>query len=298
MHRPLPLAVAAILAATGAAPAQPPVKVYISADMEGLAGAVTPDQLGPSGFEYQRFREFMTAEVLAAIEGAREGGATEIVVSDSHGNMQNLLIDRLPDDVTIVRGSPRPLAMMEGIDDSFAAAIFIGYHSAATNTAGVRAHTFSSARYAAIELNGVAQSEASFNAAVAGHFGVPVVMISGDDAAVAELLAIAPAAQGAVVKRAIGFHAAATMTPAAAQALIRERAREGVRNRARVRPIRVEGPLHLDLTFKNYRPAELLAYLPIVERRAHRTIRYTAGRITDIARFLVFAGAYSADLEP
>src|SRR5687767_9772019 len=95
--------------------AQRPLRVYISADMEGVAGAVTGEQLGPTGFEYARFREFLTEEVLAAIAGARDAGATEIVVSDSHGNGQNLLIERLPADVTVIRSSPRPLIMMQGI---------------------------------------------------------------------------------------------------------------------------------------------------------------------------------------
>ena len=126
--------------------AQRPIKVFISVDMEGIGGVVTSEQLGPTGFEYTRFREFMTAEALAAIEGAREAGATEFVVADAHGNMQNLLIERFPANVTIVRGSPRPLMMMQGIDSTFSAAIFIGYHSATTNPRGVRAHTISSER--------------------------------------------------------------------------------------------------------------------------------------------------------
>jgi D-amino peptidase len=280
------------------AAAQQAVKVFISADMEGIAGVVTPEQLGPSGFEYNRFREFMTAEVLAAIEGAREAGATEIVVADSHGNMQNLLIERLPADVRLVRGSPRPLSMMEGIDSSFAAALFIGYHSAATNLQGVRAHTMSSARYAAVRLNGDPIAESGMNAAIAGHFGVPIVMVSGDDAAVAEVAAMIPGVEGAVVKRAIGFHAAETLTPEAARALIREKARAGVANRARIRPHRLQAPVRLDLTFKNYRPAEVLAWLPIVERASDRTIAYTAPTILDISRFLVFVGAFAADIEP
>src|SRR5687768_16869532 len=166
--------------------AQARLRVYISADMEGVAGAVTGEQLGPTGFEYARFREFLTEEVLAAIAGARDAGATEIVVSDSHGNGQNLLIERLPADVTVIRSSPRPLIMMQGIDSSFAAVVFIGYHAATTNPAGVRAHTMSSANLAGVALNGIDMPEAGVSAAVAGHFGVPVVMISGDDAAVAE----------------------------------------------------------------------------------------------------------------
>ena len=121
--------------------AQRPLKIYISADMEGVVGVVTNEQLGPTGFEYQRFREFMTQEVNAAIEGALAGGATQIVVSDSHGNGQNLLIEKLPRDVLLVRSWPRPLMMMQGIDASFAGAVFIGYHAGTTNMEGVRAHT-------------------------------------------------------------------------------------------------------------------------------------------------------------
>jgi hypothetical protein len=115
-----------LFAALAASPAFAQVKVYISADMEGIGGVVTGEQLGTSGFEYQRFREFMTEEVLAAIRGARAGGATEILVSDSHGNGQNLLIDRLPDDVQVVRSWPRPLGMMEGVDETFACVLFMG----------------------------------------------------------------------------------------------------------------------------------------------------------------------------
>src|SRR5438093_2752070 len=134
-----------VLALGLAAPlaAQRPVKVYISADMEGVTGVVTADQLGPTGFEYARFREYMTSEVLAAIEGARAAGATEFVVSDSHGNGEDLLIERFPKDVQIVRSWPRPLAMMQGIDASFDAVLFVGYHASTTNPEGVRAHTMS-----------------------------------------------------------------------------------------------------------------------------------------------------------
>src|SRR5881398_2650775 len=105
-----------------------PRKIFISVDMEGITGVVEPAQLGPEGFEYQRAREWMTGEVNAAIAGARDTGPAEIVVCDSHGNGQSVLIDKLPDDVRVVRGFPRPLEMMQGIDESFSAALFIGYH--------------------------------------------------------------------------------------------------------------------------------------------------------------------------
>lgn len=283
--------------AMGAA-AQRPIKVFISVDMEGITGVVTSEQLGPDGFEYGRFREFMTAEALAAMEGARAGGATEFVIADSHGNMQNLLIDRFPPDVTIVRGGNRPLSMMHGIDSTFSAAMFIGYHSATTNSSGVRAHTMSSGTFAGVYLNGRALAESGMNAALAGSLGVPVVLVSGDDAAVAEVRALVGDVEGAVVKRSIGFHAAATMTPAAGQALIRERARAAIARLRDFRPHRVAGPYVLDLVYKSYLPAEVMSLLPGVERRDAHTVRYTAPRLTDISRFLVFATSYRSDLTP
>jgi D-amino peptidase len=139
------LALAAVTASNGQQPRK--LKVLISVDMEGIAGVVTAAQLGPGSFEYERFRRFMTLEALAAVEGAKQGGATEVVVTDAHGNEQNLLIDLFPADVRIVRGEPRHLGMMGGLDASFDAAMFVGYHASTSNPAGVRAHTFSSARF-------------------------------------------------------------------------------------------------------------------------------------------------------
>lgn len=277
---------------------QRPVKVFISVDMEGITGVVTTEQLGPGGFEYQRFREFMTAEALAAIQGAREGGATEFVVADSHGNMQNLLIDRFPPEVTIVRGNNRPLSMLEGLDSTFAAAMFIGYHSATTNPSGVRAHTMSSATFAGVYLNGRPMAESSINAALAGSLGVPVVLVSGDEAAVAEVRALLGDVEGAVVKRSIGFHAAATRTPEAGQALIRAAARAAMQRLRDFRPYRVPGPYEVDLVYKSYLPAEVMALLPGVERRDAHTVRYRAATLRDLSRFLVFATSYRPDLTP
>ena len=281
-----------------ALPAQRPIKVFISVDMEGIGGVVTADQLGPTGFEYAKFREYMTAEALAAIAGAREAGATEFVVADAHGNMQNLLIDRFPDGVTIIRGSPRPLMMMEGMDSSFSAAMFIGYHSATTNARGVRAHTISSATFAAVRLNGQPMSESGINATIAGHFGVPVVLVSGDEQAVGEVQAMLGSVEGAVVKRSISFHAAAVMTPEASQALIRAKAKAAVLRLREFRPLPARGPFQLELTYKNYTPAEMMSYLPGTERVDSHTIRMRATSIVEISRFLEFAISYRADLAP
>jgi D-amino peptidase len=286
----------AVLAVRAAAEAQ--VKVFISVDMEGLAGAVTAEQLGPSGFEYQRFREFMTEEVLAAIRGARAAGATEFLVADSHGNGQNLLIDRFPKDVRVIRSWPRPLGMSEGIDESFDAAIYVAYHSSTSNPEGVRAHTFSSGTLTDVRLNGASVSEASFNAAVAGHFGVPVVMISGDDAIVAEARRAIGDVEGAVVKEALSFHSANTLTPEAARELIEESARKGVARRASIPPYRLQGPITLEVSFKNYRQAEMLAYLPIVERVDSHSIRFVGADMVAVSKFVQFMNGYGTDLTP
>jgi D-amino peptidase len=285
-------------AALNAAEPARAVKVYISVDMEGIAGVVTSDQLGPTGFEYERFRGFMTNETLAAIEGARLAGATEFVVSDSHGNGESLLIEKFPKDVTVVRAWPRPLAMMQGIDESFVAAMFIGYHASTVNPAGVRAHTFSSATLADVRLNGSSVSEASFNAALAGHFGVPVAMISGDDAIVKEAAAVLGSIEGATVKWAYGFHSARTLTPEASCNLIREKAKAAVSRAASLKPYRVSEPVDLDIRFKSYRPAEVLAYLPIVARTDAHAIRFRAKDMVEAARFMEFVTNYEPGLTP
>lgn len=288
----------AILSILAAASSEAQLKVYISADMEGLTGSVTSEQLGPSGFEYGTFREIMTEEVLAAIRGARAAGATEILVADSHGNGQNLLIDRFPKDVQIVRSWPRPLGMMEGIDASFDAVLFIAYHTSTANSEGVRAHTFSSATLTDVRINGRSVAEAGFNALIAGHFGVPVVMVSGDDAIIAESQAYIGPLEGATVKWATSFHAARTLTPEAGRDVIEAAARRGVERHSEIAPLDATGPLTLDISFKHYRQAEILAYLPIVERIDSHTVRYEAPDMVAASKFVEFVTNYEPGLSP
>ena len=267
-------------------------KIYISSDMEGVVGAVTGEQLGPSGFEYERFRKFMTAEVKAAIEGARSAGAGEILVADSHGNGQNLLIDELPKDVQIVRSWPRPLGMVGGLDKSFDGAIFLGYHSSTDNLEGIRAHTFSSARLTSVKLNGTAVSEGAWNAAIAGEMGIPVIMVSGDDATVAEVSSLVGNVEGAVVKYALSFHSAKTLHPEAAFDLIRDKAERAVRNIQRYKPYRIKSPVTVTMSFKHYRPVELLGYLSMFERIDSHSIRYRAKTMEEASRIRTFILSY------
>lgn len=248
--------------------AQRPAKIFISIDMEGITGVVQPAQLGPGadGWEYARAREWMTGEARAAIDGAKAAGATEFLIADSHGNMQNLLIDQLPPDVRIVRGSPRPLSMMQGIDSSFAGAIFVGYHASEYGADAVRGHTMSSARLLHLKLNGTEVGEGAWNAAIAGSFGVPVLFISGDRAAVEQFRKTVPAAEGVVVKEGLGYHAAVTLTPARGQQLVREGVERAVRRAGEMKPYAVQTPVELEIGFKLTLDAERVSYIPGLRR--------------------------------
>jgi D-amino peptidase len=288
---------AAVAAGHGQTPAK--LKVFISVDMEGIAGVVSADQLKPGAFEYERFRNFMTQEAVAAVEGARHGGATEIVVADEHGNSENLLIEQFPPEVRIVRGSPTHLGMMGGLDTSFDAAMFVGYHASTHNMNGVRAHTFSSAELTRVTLNGAQVTEGAWNAAIAGQFGIPVVFMSGDDAAITEVRAAIGNVDAVETKRAMGFHSAETLTPAAAQELIRVRAEIAVRGLALRKPYVVPTPVTVDISFKNITPVETAAYLRrVFTRTDSHSLRFTAKDMAEASDILDFLMTYRADLAP
>jgi D-amino peptidase len=285
---------ALVLAAVAAVPNRPgaqasqrqPGKIFISVDMEGVTGVVQPPQLGPSGFEYSKAREWMTAELNAAIAGAKAAGATSFVVADSHGNAQNLLIDQLPDDVRIVRGFPRPLSMMQGIDGTFAAAIFIGYHASEMTPGAVRGHTFSSAKLLGVTLNGTEVSEGMFNAAIAGHYGVPVLFVSGDRLAVEQMEKAIPGITSAVVKEPFGYHSALTVTPARGQEMIREGVRSALVKRIAIPPYQMKTPIELEVGFKLTIDAEVASYIPGMSRVGAHTVRGTFPDILQISRLM------------
>lgn len=289
-----------IPAAEPQAPAQPAkkLKIYISVDMEGVAGTVTADQLVPAGFEYERFRHFMTNETLAAVRAAKESGVADIVVSDSHGNGENLLIEEFPKDVRIIRSWPRHGGMMAGLDQSFDAALFVGYHASTTNVRGVRAHTFSSAHLTRVALNGNAVTEGEFNTSFAGALGVPVIFASGDDAAVEELKSRLGKLETVETKKSLSFHSAETLTPEASC----ERIAAGVKaalNRLRdFRPYVIKTPVTLEITFKNYTPAEMISYLRSVQRVDSHTIRFIGKDMAEVSDFVDVVDGYSPDLAP
>jgi D-amino peptidase len=279
------LALALIFSALAQSPARP-LKVLISADMEGIAGVVQPAQLGPTGFEYGKAREWMTGEVKAAIAAVKAAGAAEVVVADSHGNAQNLLIDDLPPDVRVVRGFPRPLSMMQGVGQNVAAVIFIGYHASEYGREAVRGHTFSSARLLHVKLNGTEVSEGMFNAAIAGHFGAPVAFVSGDREAVAQLKNAIPSIEGVVVKEGLGYHAAETVTPARSREMIQQGVLAAMKRLSSLQPYRVKTPIDLEVGFKLTLDAERASYVPGLARVDAHAVRGTFPDMVQVVRLI------------
>jgi D-amino peptidase len=271
------------------------LRLYISADIEGIVGVVTRDHLAPEGFEYERARDWMTDTVVSACEAAHEAGATEIVVSDSHGNGESLKIERLPDYTQIVRSWPRPLTMMQGVEvGDFAGALLIGYHAGASNRGGVLSHTLSGSAFQEVRVNGQVLNEAGLNAAIAGHFGVPVIYASGDDVAVAEIRDIVGDIETTTVKWAHSTRSARSLTPAVAHAAVREGVKRAIARIGEAKPFRLKAPMALEVRFRHRLPVEHLAYLRFITQVDTYTIRYEATDAVDLSKFLMFLFGYSS----
>lgn len=254
---------------------------------------VTRDQGGPGAFEYNKGREWMTGEVAAACEAAFKLGVREVVVSDSHGNGQNLLLDELPDNVRVVRSWPRPLGMMQGIEEgSFIGACLIGYHAGASNSSGILAHTLYGLVIREVRINGKVCPEAAISAGIAAHFKVPIIMISGDDVFVQETSALIPGVEAAVTKNSYGTLSGISLKPARSRELVGAKVADALKRANQFSAMPWKGPLHLQIDFKHRMPAELLSYLSIVKRLSAYTIEFVAHDMLEISRFLAFITSY------
>ena len=226
------------------------MRLYISADIEGIAGVVSRDNLMPGRVEYESARDWMTQAVVTACEAARELGAEEVVVSDSHGNGQNIRVERMPSYVQLVRSWPRPLGMMQGVDvGAFDGALLLGYHAGASNTHGTLSHTISGEFFNEVRLNGVPVSEAYISAAIAGHFGVPILMVAGDDVVVQETCALLGDIAHACLKRSLGWLSAMNVSPQKADVLMRAAVADGIGRVGRAAPFVIQQPIGRVLSF-------------------------------------------------
>ncbi|MGC8779294.1 MAG: M55 family metallopeptidase [Anaerolineae bacterium] len=254
------------------------MKILIAADMEGITGVVHADQTDSTHAEYQRFRRLMTADVNAAIRGAFAGGADEVVVSDGHGSGRNILIEELDGRARLNSGSPSPFSMVQGIDGGVHGVLFVGYHARMGTPNAILDHTWSSARVAGVWLNGEPVGEIGLNAAVAGHFGAAVVMISGDQSACAEATALLGPIETAVVKQATGRTSAECLPPAVTHKLIEQTAKtavERLREGKAPRPLRVATPVTIAVELIRSEMADAASLVPGARRR-DKTIEVTA----------------------
>lgn len=263
------------------------LKIYISCDMEGISGVVNWAETGPeSPNDYERFRRVMTAEANAAALGAFEGGATEVVINDSHGSMRNIIIEELDSRVQLVRGSPKPWSMMQGIGPAFDGVFLVGYHSRASSL-GVLNHTYTGT-VVNYKVNGAVGGETAMNALVAGEYDVPVLLVTGDDQVCAEARALLGPVLTVEVKQAAGRYAAQCLHPARAHELIKAAAARAVREKAPgaaaggasgvagVKPLKAARPTRIELTFQVSAMADGAMLMPGVERVDNLTVGYTA----------------------
>lgn len=254
------------------------MKILIAADMEGITGVVCWDHVAPSHPEYDRFRRLMTADVNAAIRGAFEGGATDVIVSDGHHYGRNILIEELDPRARLNSGSPAPLSMVQGVDQGVDGVLFVGYHARIGAQNAILEHTWSDERVANLRLNGQPTGEIGLNAAVCGHFGAPVVMVSGDQSACAEARALLGEVETAVVKTASGRMAAELLPPAITCELIQSAAQRGVdrlKHGSAPKPYRPAAPIAIAVDFVQSEMADKAALLPGA-KRTERRVEYTA----------------------
>jgi D-amino peptidase len=265
-----------IFCATGRKTAN--MKIHIAADMEGITGVVNWDEVDPKHPDYARFRRLMTGDVNAAIRGAFEGGANEVTVSDGHNAGRNILIEELDGRARLISGSRSPLSMVQGVEAGVSGVIFVGYHARVGTQNAILEHTWSNERVADLWIQGKPTGEIGLNAAVCGHFEVPVIMISGDQAACAEAMGLIQGILPVEVKRAHGRMSAELLPPEKTQDMIRETASRAVRNLTlgqASQPLKLSRPIQMAIDFTQSEMADNAALLP-GSRRSGRRIEYSA----------------------
>jgi D-amino peptidase len=273
------------------------VKIYISTDFEGVAGIVDWDQILVSGSDYALGRRLLLGELNAAIDGALEGLSTaaetaEFVVNDSHSTMRNLEPHLLHGRAALIAGKNKPLYMMEGLDDSFGAIFFLGYHGSIGASQAILSHSYNPRAIWEVRLNGEIVGESALNALVAAHYRVPIALVTGDQVTAAEARQLDPAPHCVEVKRSISRFAAESLHPEVACERIREGARLALAEKLPSAPPRFSSPIRLEVTFLNADMAEMAAWLHRVElvREAHgqtRTVIFTSAEPLEVFRTFV-----------
>lgn len=255
--------------------------VLISADMEGVTGVTWPDDVEPGTARWAYFRQMLTGDVNAAIAGFFEAGATEVTVNEAHATMRNLLLDALDERAVALTGRNKPYGMMQGIGDDVNAVAFIGYHAGAGRQ-GVLAHTYLGTTILDVLINGRQASEGMMNALLAAEFGVPVVLVTGDDAACGDAAGWAPDAERIPVKFCVDRYTARCLPPARTATLIHDaavRSLAGLHN-----PPQPTGPFTYEVEFDAANPVTAVTGIPGVRQTAERQVSFTLPTMAEAIR--------------
>jgi len=266
-----------LLAAAPAVAQKPGPKIFVSVDMEGIWGVVHGDQTSATSPEYAAARRWMVDDVNAVVAGLLEGGAGEIVVNDSHGSMRNVVADALDPKVSLISGSPKPLSMMQGIDSTYDAVVLVGYHARAGTAPAILDHTISGGTIRSIRINGQELPELGLNAAIAGYYKVPVILLTGDTQTCSQAKTVL--GEGLVtapVKEAIGRVAARLFPAEEARRRLKDAAKEALLKRKTIEPFRIGGPYTFEVDFHNSGQAELPLLIPGVKRSGARGVSFAA----------------------
>lgn len=252
------------------------MKLYISSDMEGVAGVTTWQQVDARTPhpEYQIYKRYYTQEVAAAVRGAQRTGASDVTINDSHGPMRNFVFEELPADVRVIFGNRKPYSMVQDCDGSYAGAFFIGYHGGIGDADAVLCHTYTPSVIYEVRLNGIVCSEATLNAAVLGYYGVPLIYVTGDRTTVEGVQRQMPWVHGTIVKESIGNFGANTMSPAAAQRAIEDGAATAFAAREAAKPFVIEPPITLDVTLAKTEQADYVELIPGFRRTGPRAVQF------------------------
>jgi len=264
------------------------LKAYVSVDMEGLPGIVSPLHISPKGFLHEEARKIMTKAVLIVVDELSKHGFDEVYVADSHWYMANVMYEDLPENVFLIRGIPRPYSMVYGIDESFDAALFIGYHARVGSRNAVLEHTFSSTYVREIKVNGVEASEYYLNALVAGHYNVPVILVAGDDKLGEEVKQRTPWTKYVELKKSITRYAAINPNLNIALKKLRNGIKEAVNDlrEGKMKPLRTKEPVEIEITLPNSGYADIAEYIPGTMRVNGCTVRYVAKNIIEAYKYL------------
>lgn len=251
------------------------MKIFISTDMEGTAGVVDWEQCIPGKPEYAYYRQLLQNEVNASIRGAMKAGATEFLINDSHSSMQNLRPDTLEGNARYLSGKYKPLYMMQGLDSSFDAIFFVSYHGSMSSDGSILSHTYNPRAISDVWLNGEVASEAALNALVAQKYGVPIVLVTGDETTKVETTVWSPGVRAAVVKKSITRFAADNMHPVEACQVIEAAAQDAIENLSSIKAPAITMPATIQIRFHNSDFADMATWLPGTERVNAKEVKFT-----------------------